>query len=60
MLAIFGAQAKGLLFLADPVADKHRREDFLAAYAESHRLVSEGQHTILLVGKQDGPYRFPS
>ena len=59
MLAIFGAQAKELLFSADPVADKHRREEFLAAYGESHRLVTEGQHTILLVGKQDWPLPIP-
>lgn len=59
MLAIFGAQAKELLFSADPVADKQRREEFLAAYAESHRLVTEGQDTILLVGKQDWPLPIP-
>src|SRR5688572_4823766 len=59
MLAIFGAQAKGLLFSADAVADKQRREEFLAAYAESHRLVTEGQHTTLLVGKQEWPLPIP-
>jgi Protein of unknown function (DUF2950) len=59
MLAIFGAQAKGLLFSADAVADKQRREEFLAAYAESHRLVTEGQDTILFVGKQDWPLPIP-
>jgi hypothetical protein len=59
MLAIFGAGAKGLLFSADAVADKQRREEFLAAYAESHRLVTEGQDTILLVGKQDWPLPIP-
>jgi hypothetical protein len=59
MVAIFGAGAKGLLFSADPVADKQRREEFLAAYAESHRLVTEGQDTILLVGKQEWPLPIP-
>jgi hypothetical protein len=59
MVAIFGAPAKELLFSADAVADKQRREEFLAAYAESHRLVIEGQHTILLVGKQDWPLPIP-
>jgi len=59
MLAIFGAGAKGLLFSADAVADKQRREEFLAAYAESHRLVTEGEDTILLVGKQDWPLPIP-
>lgn len=59
MLAIFGAQAKELLFSSDAVADKQRRDEFLAAYAESHRLVAEGQDTILLVGKQDWPFPIP-
>jgi hypothetical protein len=59
MVAIFGAPAKELLFSTDAVADKQRREEFLAAYAESHRLVIEGQHTILLVGKQDWPLPIP-
>ena len=59
MLAIFGPQAKELLFSADAVADKQRREAFLAAYDENHRLVTEGQDTILLVGKQDWPLPIP-
>jgi hypothetical protein len=59
MVAIFGAGAKELLFSADAVADKHRREEFLAAYGESHRLVTKGQDTILLVGKQEWPLPIP-
>jgi Protein of unknown function (DUF2950) len=59
MLAIFGAQAKELLFSGDAVADKHRREEFLAAHAESHRLINEGENTILLVGNQDWPFPIP-
>ena len=59
MLAIFGPQAKELLFSADAVADKQRREAFLAAYDESHRLVTEGQDTVLLVGKRDWPLPIP-
>jgi hypothetical protein len=59
MVAIFGSGAKELLFSADAVADKQRREEFLVAYAESHRLVTEGQDTILLVGKQDWPLPIP-
>jgi hypothetical protein len=59
MLAIFGAQAKEVLFSGDAVADKQRREEFLAAYDESNRLVTEGQDTILVVGKQDWPFPIP-
>lgn len=59
MLAIFGAQAKDLLSSGDSVADKQRRDEFLAAYNESNRLVTEGENTILIVGKQDWPFPIP-
>ena len=59
LLAIFGAQAKGLLFSGDPVADKQRRAQILAAYAEKHRLTTEGGNTILIVGNQDWPFPIP-
>ena len=59
LLAIFGAQAKELLFSGDPVADKQRRAQILAAYAEKHRLTTEGGNTILIVGNQDWPFPIP-
>jgi hypothetical protein len=59
MLAIFGARAKEVLFSGDAVADKHRREQFLAAYDERNRVVTEGEHMILIVGKQDWPFPIP-
>jgi hypothetical protein len=59
MLAIFGAQAKEVLFSGDAVADKQRRGEFLAAYDEKNRLVTEGESTILIVGKQDWPFPIP-
>lgn len=59
MLAIFGAQAKEILFSGDPVADKQRRGRFLAAYDEKNRLATEGESTILVVGKQDWPFPIP-
>ncbi len=59
LLAIFGAQAKDILFSGDAVADKQRRERFLAAYDESNRLVSAGESMILVVGKQDWPFPIP-
>jgi hypothetical protein len=59
MLAIFGAQAKEILVSGDSVADKQRREEFLAAYDERNRLVMEGENTILIVGKQDWPFPIP-
>jgi hypothetical protein len=59
MLVIFGAQAKEVLYSGDPVADKQRREEFLAAYDERNRLATEGEDTILIVGKQDWPFPIP-
>jgi len=59
LLAIFGAQAKDLLFSGDPVADKQRRAQFLAAYDEKNRLAVEGGNTVLYVGKQDWPFPIP-
>jgi hypothetical protein len=59
LLAIFGAQAKEILFSGDAVADKQRRERFLTAYDEKNRLASEGESVILIVGKNDWPFPIP-
>lgn len=59
MLAIFGTQAKEILFSGDAVADKQRRAQFLAAYDERNRLATEGENKILIVGKQDWPFPIP-
>jgi hypothetical protein len=59
LLAIFGPAAKELLFSGDPVADKQRRAQFLAAYEEKNHLETEGENRILIVGKQDWPFPIP-
>jgi hypothetical protein len=59
LLAIFGARAKEILFSGDVVADEQRRAEFLAAYDEKNRLATEGEDTILIVGKQDWPFPIP-
>jgi len=59
LLTIFGAQAKEILFSGDPVADKQRRAEFVAAYEEANRLTTEGENRILVVGKQDWPFPIP-
>jgi len=59
LLAIFGPQAKEILFSGDPVADKRRRGNFLAAFDEKYRLATEGESAILIVGKQDWPFPIP-
>ena len=59
MLAIFGAQAKEILFSGDAVADKQRRGQFIAGYDEKNRLATEGESRILIVGKQEWPFPIP-
>ena len=59
LLAIFGAQAKDLLSSGDAVADKQRRAQFLAAYDEKNRLATEGENTILIIGKNEWPFPIP-
>lgn len=59
VLAIFGADFKDLIFSGDKVADKQRRENFLAKYDEKNKLVREGKSTILIIGKNDWPFPIP-
>lgn len=59
LLAIFGAQAKEILFSGDPVADKQRRAEFVAAYDQANRLSTDGENRILIAGKQDWPFPIP-
>jgi hypothetical protein len=59
LLAIFGPAAKELMFSGDAVADKERREQFLAAYNERNRIDTDGENRILIVGKQDWPFPIP-
>jgi hypothetical protein len=47
------------LYSGDAVADKLRRDRFLAAYDEKNRLAAEGQNMILIVGKDDWPFPIP-
>jgi hypothetical protein len=59
LLSIYGADAKDLIFSGDKVADKQRRENFLAKYDEKNKLVREGSSAILIIGKNDWPFPIP-
>jgi hypothetical protein len=59
LLAIFGPQSKEIMSSGDPVADKQRRAEFVAAYDQANRLSTEGENRILVVGKQDWPFPIP-
>jgi len=59
ILAIFGPGSKDLIFSGDKVADKQRREKFLAAYDEQNKLIPQGNEMILEIGKNDFPFVIP-
>jgi hypothetical protein len=59
MLSILGADSKDLISSGDSVADKQRRENFLANYDEKNKLVREGKSAILIIGKNDWPFPIP-
>src|SRR3954447_14772720 len=59
LLAIFGPLGNELLFSGDAIADTQRRAEFFAAYAEKNRLISQGENTILVIGKNDWPFPIP-
>ena len=57
---IFGPGSERLINSGDPNADQHRREMFVAAYVEQHKLVPSGNDRMVLdVGKNDWPMPIP-
>jgi hypothetical protein len=60
LLAIFGPDAKGVLFSGDPVKDKDNLQDFVAAYDQMHRWreIKVGGE-ILYVGPDNYPFPIP-
>jgi len=59
LLKIFGPEAKELIWSGDKVRDQQRREAFLKAYYEQHRIESQGNKWVLVVGKNDWPFPIP-
>jgi hypothetical protein len=59
LLSIYGADAKDLISSGDKVADKQRRENFLAKYDEQNKMVREGNSTIIIIGKDNWPFPIP-
>jgi hypothetical protein len=59
LLKIFGKDANELIHSGDEVADQQRREMFIKAYDEQHTIQSEGDSSILVVGKNEWPFPIP-
>jgi Protein of unknown function (DUF2950) len=60
LLAIFGPDAKDLLFSGDPVKDKNALQDFVAGYSQMNRwgkITAGGE--ILLTGADNFPFPIP-
>lgn len=59
VLAIFGKEAKELIFSGDPVADRQRREKLISAYDQKNSLTQEGNKMVLIIGEKDWPFPIP-
>jgi hypothetical protein len=59
VLAIFGVEAKEVMFSGDPVSDKQRRQRFIQAYDQKNSLAKEGEKMVLTVGENDWPFPIP-
>ncbi len=59
VLAIFGSEAKDVIFSGDPVRDKQRRERFIQEYDQKSSLNKEGDKMVLTIGDKDWPFPIP-
>jgi hypothetical protein len=59
LLAIFGTDANDLIHSGDPVIDRLRREMFVKAYDQKHRLEAEAEKWVLVIGENDWPFPIP-
>ncbi len=59
MVAIFGTEAKEILYSGDPVSDKERRARFVHNYDQKNSLSKEGDKMVLVVGEKDWPFPIP-
>ena len=59
VLAIFGSEAKDVIFSGDPVRDKQRRERFINEYDQKSSLNKEGDKMVLTVGEKEWPFPIP-
>ena len=57
---VLGPGSGDIVSSGDPVQDSNTRQEFLAAYDASHRVVTEsGKPAILVIGQTDWPFPIP-
>ncbi|MGO8916823.1 MAG: DUF2950 domain-containing protein [Stellaceae bacterium] len=60
LLTIFGSGGGKLVGSGDPVADRHGRARFAAAYGERHEIEQQGaDKAVLLIGAEEWPFPIP-
>ena len=56
---VLGAEAEGIIFSGDDVADREARKRFVEAYDARHKAVVEGDKANLVIGNDDFPFPIP-
>jgi Protein of unknown function (DUF2950) len=60
LVAVLGSEGEELADSGDPVADAERRQHFVAAYEELHRIEKDDDDSsTLIVGKEEYPFPIP-
>jgi hypothetical protein len=59
LAGILGSEGRPLISSGDPVADRQSRDTFLEAYDAAHKLVANGNTTVLQTGTDDWPFPIP-
>jgi hypothetical protein len=56
---VLGAEAEGIIFSGDDVADREARKRFVEAYDARHKAVVEADKADLVIGNDDFPFPIP-
>lgn len=59
LLVIFGPDANELVFSGDAVQDQLRRKIFVEAYEQQHRLDTDANALVLVIGENEWPFPIP-
>jgi hypothetical protein len=59
MMRVLGAEAEGIIFSGDEVADREARQRFVGAWDAKHKAVVEGDKATLVLGNDDFPFPIP-